>query len=152
MSGATHKPYSVIHGAEVALDSLILSVAGQIPHAIIDHAQTASFSSSSPSGAALHFPCPLKEQEATAAIKALEAGAVAAIADLRSADEPKPRQIDVDLDKVACFLMSAYITTLDGIGKGDVRIKTRIPGRWFMSSCRKTSLIGSFRAYVVLPY
>lgn len=118
-------PYSVVDGANIALDSLLFSVRGQLPDEIAHYAKNIVFSSPSPCGAALQFPCPLKEQEATAAIKALEACLVASIADLRYGVQPRP--IHVDMEKIACFLMSAYLTTIDGLGKGDVRVRERIP-------------------------
>lgn len=126
MNGEPRRPYSVIDGAELALDLLLTSVYGQLPDEIAGYTKDVLFSSTSPYGAALHFPCPLKEQEAAAAIKALEGCTVAAIADLRYGT--KPRAIDVDMEKIACFLMSAYLTTIDGLGKGDVRVRDRIPG------------------------
>lgn len=126
MSRESGRPYSVIDGAEAALKSLIASTYSQLPIEIVINAKNVSFNSPSPSGAALHFPCPLKEQEATAAIKALEACAVAAIAGLRYGAKSRP--IDVDMEKLACFLMSAYLTTIDGLGKVDMRVRERIPG------------------------
>ncbi|KAB5570142.1 CoA-transferase family III [Coniochaeta sp. 2T2.1] len=120
-----HPPYSVIDGANVALDSLLLSIHGHLPDEIVDYAKNVMFTSPAPCGAALQFPCPLREQEATAAIKALEACAVAAIADLRYGAKPRP--IYVEMEKIACFLMSAYLTTIDGLGKGDVRVREKIP-------------------------
>lgn len=128
MSRTTCKPYSVVGGAQQALEALLQSIVGQVPSEIIDNVDNVLFTSSSPSGATLYFPCPLKEQEATAAIKALEACVVASIADLRCSHEPKPRDIDVDMDRVVGFLMSAYTTTLDGLGKSDKEIQKRIPG------------------------
>ncbi|OIW33451.1 CoA-transferase family III [Coniochaeta ligniaria NRRL 30616] len=125
MNYEARRPYSVIDGANVALDSLLLSIHGQLADEIVHYAKDVLFSSPSPCGAALQFPCPLKEQEATAAIKALEACVVAAIADLRYGVKPRP--IHVDIEKIACFLMSAYLTTIDGLGKGDARVRAKIP-------------------------
>jgi hypothetical protein len=127
MNGETRRPYSVVDGAYTALDSLLLSVHGQLPDEIIYYVKNVLFSSPSPYGAALHFPCPLREQEATAAIRALEVCVVAAIADLRYG--VKSRHISVDMEKIACFLMSAYLTTIDGLGKGDIRVREKIPGQ-----------------------
>ncbi len=83
---------------------------------------------SSEEGDSIHFPTPLRAQETVAAIKGLEGCAAAAIAKLRYGDE-KSRRVQVDLDKVSAFLMSAYITTLDGMDKADPEIKGRVPGR-----------------------
>lgn len=126
MDGETHGLYSVVDGADAALNSLFLSVYSQLPDEIIDYAKDVLFSSPSLCGAPLQFPCPLREQEAAAAIKALEACVVAAIADLRYGVKPRP--ICIDMEKIACFLMSAYLTTIDGLGKGDLRVREKIPG------------------------
>lgn len=126
MNGEPRRSYSVIDGADVALEALLQSVHGQLPDGIVNYAKDVLFSSPLPCGAALHFPCPLREQEATAAIKALEACIVAGIADLRYGVKPRP--INVDMEKIACFLMSAYLTTIDGLGKGDARVREKIPG------------------------
>lgn len=81
----------------------------------------------------MFFPCPLKEQDAIAAIKGLEACAAAAIADLRVCGGGRggghvDREIVVDLDKAACFLMSAYLTTIDGKDKANPESKKKIKG------------------------
>jgi hypothetical protein len=125
MNGEPRRPYSVIDGAEAALDSLLASIHGQLPDEIARYAKNVLFSSPSPCGAALQFPCPLREQEATAAVKALEACIVAAMADIRYGVKPRP--IYVDTEKIACFLMSAYLTTIDGLSKGDLRVGEKIP-------------------------
>jgi hypothetical protein len=116
----------MIEGASTALKSLLTSARGEFPEDFLQYVEGVIFTSSNPNDAVLHFPCPLKEQDATAAIKALEACGAAAIADLRFGKEQ--RMISVDIDKTACFLMSAYLTTVDGLGKGDKEVKSRIPG------------------------
>jgi hypothetical protein len=89
--------------------------------------EAVEITATSAQGDAVHFPTPLREQEATAAIKALEACAAAAIAQVRYGAEPGA--VRVDTDKVSAFLMSAYLTTLDGMDKADPRIKDKIPGK-----------------------
>ena len=81
----------------------------------------------------MYFPSPCREQDVIAAIKALEACAAAAIGDLRHGK--KARSIKVDLDKSACFLMSAYLATIDGKRKGE-NTKDLIPGK----TCRFVAL------------
>ena len=120
---------SVSDGAREALRTLTLSSQDHIPEAFRTHIHNVHFTSSLSSRDMVLFPCPLKEQEAVAAIKALEACAAAAIADLRYGKEP--RFIEVDIDKTACFLMSAYISTVDGMDKADPAVKTRLPGMTF---------------------
>ncbi|KAI0166415.1 CoA-transferase family III [Xylariaceae sp. FL1272] len=67
----------------------------------------------------------MRQQEACAALKALEGCAAAAVADLRRKE--RRRKITINLERVTCFLLSAYITTLDGIGKGNPKIGMRLP-------------------------
>jgi hypothetical protein len=76
------------------------------------------------------FPCPLKEQEAVAAIKALEGCMAAAIADLQGGQfgQCQLRTVAVDMDRISCFLMSAYITSLDGMTKVDAGVKGKLIG------------------------
>jgi len=101
---------------------------GELPASVLAFTETVEVTSTSKKGDEVYFPTPLREQEAGAAIKALEACAAAAIAELRYRIES--RRIRVDTDKVSAFLMSAYLTTLDGMGKPDPRVKDRIPGRY----------------------
>lgn len=70
----------------------------------------------------------MKEQEAAAAVRALEGIAAASIADLRYG--ARPRRIDVDVSKVGCYLMSAYMTTIDSMDKGNPETRNRIPGQY----------------------
>jgi hypothetical protein len=94
----------------------------------LNFTQAVEINSTSEKGDAVHIPTPLREQEAVTAIKALEACAAAAITTLRYGTEI--RRIRVDVDKASAFLMSAYLTTLDGMDKTDVRIKEMIPGTY----------------------
>ncbi|KAI0184689.1 CAIB/BAIF family enzyme [Xylaria flabelliformis] len=84
------------------------------------------FDGRSTTGDSVCFPCPLRQQEACAALKALEGCAVAAIADLQRKE--CCRKIIINLEQVTCFLMSAYITTLDGLDKSNPKIRDRLPG------------------------
>ncbi|KAK4137772.1 CoA-transferase family III [Trichocladium antarcticum] len=117
--------YSVARGAQDALERLSQACQAELPQAIISLRQSVEVTSTPGGRNEVHFPTPLKEQDATAAIKALEACAAAAIANIRYGTES--RKIHVDIDKVSTFLLSAYLTTLDGMGKADARIKERIP-------------------------
>jgi len=117
---------SVGEGAREALRALLDSCQDHVPDAFRANIHNVHFTSSSPTREMVLFPCPLKEQEAVAAIKALEACGAAAIADLRYGKTQ--RLIEVDVDKTACFLMSAYLSTVDGMDKSDPVIKGRLPG------------------------
>ncbi|KAK4106771.1 CoA-transferase family III [Parathielavia hyrcaniae] len=117
--------HSVAAGTLDALRKLCEASQGELPDTISAFTKAVEVTPTSGKGDQVCFPTPLREQETTAAIKALEACAAAAIAKLRYGEETK--WIQVDTDKVSAFLMSAYITTLDGISKADPRIKARIP-------------------------
>lgn len=76
----------------------------------------------------VYFPIPFKETETTAALKAIEASVVAEIAALRYGDDLS-RNISINLERVACFMLSSYLATVDGYGKLDPRAKKKIKGR-----------------------
>ncbi|KAI8175551.1 Formyl-CoA:oxalate CoA-transferase [Colletotrichum sp. SAR 10_70] len=115
--------YSVREGAENALAALVSACQQQLPPEFVEHLRNVTFST--PLGDTAFFPCPLKEQDATASIKALEGMAAAAIADLRYGQAS--RDIDVDVARTACFLISAYLTTVDGMDKAHPNVKSKIP-------------------------
>ncbi|KAL2201402.1 CoA-transferase family III domain-containing protein [Corynascus similis CBS 632.67] len=117
--------HSVAAGTREVLEKLCTTLLGELPASVLAFTETVEVTSTSKKGDEVYFPTPLREQEAGAAIKALEACAAAAIAELRYGIES--RRIRVDTDKVSAFLMSAYLTTLDGMGKPDPRVKDRIP-------------------------
>lgn len=127
--------YSVAQEARSTLTALASACRSQLPVPVA--ARLASLEESSDCGVTFTpsadndevcFPCPLKEQECGAALKALEGCVAAAITDLRSGNNQPTRKVEIDIGKLTCFLMSAYLTTLDGMGKGDTEIKSRIPG------------------------
>jgi hypothetical protein len=120
-------PFSARDSTYAALNSLYTTCRRLIPPEVANHIQNVVFTNSTTHGADdVYFPCPLKELEAAAAIKALEACVAASISDVRYG--ARPRVIEVDMAKTACFLMSAYMTTIDGKDKGDPDVKSRIPG------------------------
>ncbi|KAK3296090.1 CoA-transferase family III domain-containing protein [Chaetomium fimeti] len=117
--------HSIAAGTQSALQKLCATSLDELPEAVLAFTETVDVTSTPEKGDEVYFPTPLREQEATAAIKALESCAAAAIAKVRYGTESK--KIQVDADKVSAFLMSAYLTTLDGMNKPDPRIKDRIP-------------------------
>jgi len=120
------KHYSVVCGAKQALKDLRSFAGDQIPPEVESHLGRVSISTCS-DGHKIYFPCPFKENEAAAALKAVEAAAVAAIADLRYGAQK--RQIEIDLEKTAAFLFSAYIATIGGLGKSDPGVKSKLKGK-----------------------
>ncbi len=96
----------------------------QLPEEINQHLGKVAFFAAQEKSDRVHFPSSLREQDAMLAIKALEAGAIAMIADLQDDQDGTKRRgagrkITVDIDKTTCFLMSAYLVTVDGMGKGN---------------------------------
>ena len=122
-----HKPYSVVSGASAALEDFVTKCGTEIPEGALENASDVNYYSSTDKGDVVLFPCPLKEQEAVAAIKGLESRMASAIAELRF--EKAAGDIHVDVMKVACFMASAYITTVDGLTKADENVKDKLPGK-----------------------
>ncbi|KAK2026788.1 CoA-transferase family III [Colletotrichum zoysiae] len=116
--------YSVKEGSENALAALIAVCQQQLPPEFVEHWRGVAFTA--PLGDIPFFPCPLKEQEATASIKALEGMAAAALSDLRHGPQSQ-RHIEVDVARTACFLMSAYLATVDGMDKAHPNVKSKVP-------------------------
>ena len=122
-----HKPYSVVEGASVALKDLVAKCGTEIPEEALGYVRDVNYYSSTEDGDVVLFPCPLKEQEAVAAIKGLESRMASAIAELRF--EKAAGDIHVDVMKVACFMASAYITTVDDLTKADANVKDTLPSK-----------------------
>ena len=74
----------------------------------------------------ISLPCPFKETEAISALKATEAGAVAALTDLRHG--PEKESIMIGFKRAATSLFAAYTSTIDGMGKGDSNVKSKLIG------------------------
>lgn len=117
--------YSLEAGTKAALQSLLHRANRQIPAEIKSHADDVIFSSLAENK--IFIPCPLKETEAASALKAVEAGAVAAIADIRYGKRKK--KIEVDLERAPCFLFAAYLTTIDGMDKRHPKVMSKLKDR-----------------------
>ncbi|KAJ3559015.1 hypothetical protein NPX13_g9601 [Xylaria arbuscula] len=120
-----HVSYSVQANARRALETLVEKSQSQIPVEFSHHVADVIFTSQSATGDSVCLPCPLRQQEACAGLRGLEGCAVAAIANLQRRE--CRRKITIDLERVTCFLMSAYITTLDGLDKSNPKISHRLP-------------------------
>jgi hypothetical protein len=129
-------PYSMASGARQALKDLRSLVGDQLSPEVNFHLDKVLFSTCS-DGHKIYFPCPFKENEAAASLKAVEAAVVAAIADLRYGAQR--RKIDVNLEKTAAFLFSTYVATIGGLGKGDPGVKSKLKGTQTPSSTVKCS-------------
>jgi len=117
--------YSLKNGAAIALESLLQVSCYEIPSEFSSLIKKVNFCSND-GEERISLPCPFKETEAVSALKAVEAGAVAAFTDLRYGH--KDRMITIDLERAATFLFAAYISTVDGMGKGDPKVKSKLIG------------------------
>ncbi|KAI1335515.1 CoA-transferase family III [Xylariaceae sp. FL0016] len=95
--------YSVGQEASNALLSLYHFFVTQLPAQFLHYMQDAVFEDTSTTETDLCLPCPLRQQEAYI-------------------QKESRRSVEMKLDRVACFLISAYITNLDGLDKCDPKI------------------------------
>ncbi|KAI1492158.1 CoA-transferase family III [Biscogniauxia mediterranea] len=120
-------PYTVSQGAHTALEALIQSSKSELPAEFLHYVQDIIFAKPSLTADTVCLPCPLLQQETCAALKALEGCATAAIANLRYSKHEGRRDIVVNLERVTCFLMSAYVITIDGLDKCNPKTRMRLP-------------------------
>ncbi|GME28013.1 CoA-transferase family III [Neofusicoccum parvum] len=119
-NGHSDAAYSMEAETRKSLDSLLQLAKTQIPaecRTIIEKTTFTTANTGSP-----YFPCPFKETETTSALKAVEAGMAAAIADLVYGE--KERKVTVDLDRASSFLFSAYLSTVGGMNKAHPKVKS----------------------------
>jgi hypothetical protein len=116
--------YSVTQETQKALDALLRAAGDQIPPELIPKIQHVKFTNAH--AGIPDFPVPLKENEATGALKAVEAGIALAIADLASGQEK--RAATVNLERASCFLFSTYLATIGGFDKGNTKSKALLKG------------------------
>src|SRR4051812_27653581 len=88
--------YTLLEGTRSALQHLLARAKGQFPEECLQHIARVGFSTANDSGTP-YFPSPLKQTEAISAIKVVEAGVAAAIADISLG--AKERSINVDLER-----------------------------------------------------
>lgn len=120
------EPYSLQKGIHSALRDLLGTADGVVPEEVRTHLRDVSFESEGHADD-IALPCPLKETEAVTALKAVEASTVAAISDLRFGMDK--RDIKIDIERATCFLFAAYLSTVDGMAKGDPNVKSKLKGR-----------------------
>lgn len=119
-------PYSLQSGIDSALRDLLQAADGLVTPEVRNHLQDVSFDSSG-YGDDIGLPCPLKETEAVTVLKAVEASTVAALTDLRFGIDK--RNIRISIERATCFLFAAYLSTVDGMGKGDPNINSKLKGQ-----------------------
>ncbi|KAF2001769.1 CoA-transferase family III [Amniculicola lignicola CBS 123094] len=118
--GGTPNIYTLLHGTRKALGRLLSQADGQLPKECLPHIAKTTFLTANTGSP--YFPSPLKQTEAISALKAVEAGIAAAIADLETA--PRARKVEVDLERASAFLFSTYLATLGGMDKGHPNVRS----------------------------
>ncbi|KAJ8110200.1 hypothetical protein OPT61_g6892 [Boeremia exigua] len=111
--------YSLLEGTKTALEQVLLKAKDNLPREALPHISRIHFSTANTGSP--YFPSPLKQTEAITALKAVEAGVAAAIADLK--DGSTTRSIDVDLERATAFLFSTYLATVGGMDKAHPKVK-----------------------------
>lgn len=69
------------------------------------------------------LPCPFRQLEAAAALKAIEAAVANAIGKERFGYE---QDVSIDLQHATLFLFCTYLATVDGMGKQDPKVKAKL--------------------------
>ena len=115
---------TAIQRTHIALEHLLAKSNGQIPEECLPHISNVRFLTASLGSP--YFPSPLKQTEAISALKAVEAGVAATIADL--AYGIPEGNVNVDMERASSFLFSTYLATLDGMDKFDAGVKPLLPG------------------------
>ncbi|KAF2476916.1 alpha-methylacyl-CoA racemase [Lindgomyces ingoldianus] len=119
-NGATPHISPLLEGTQAALKHLLARSNGQLPEECLPHIANVDFQTANTGSP--YFPSPLKQTEAISALKAVEAGVAAAIADLSVGG--KERNITVDLERASAFLFSTYLATVGGMDKAHPKVKT----------------------------
>lgn len=120
MNGGTDARYCILEETRKVLKELLCLARGQIPQECLPLINQVDFKTSNTGTP--YFPVPLRESEALTALKAVEAGVAASIADLIYGE--KRRRIVVDIERATCFLFSAYLCTVCGMQKGEPKVKS----------------------------
>ena len=125
---------TLLDGTHAALKHLLERVRAQLPEECLPHVARTHFSTKNTGSP--YFPSPLKQTEAISALKAVEAGVAASIADLTTTPIPD-RNIEVDLERASAFLFSTYLATVGGMDKAHPKVKKYLKGKTSLDmSCR----------------
>src|SRR5579862_1427302 len=113
--------FSTLESTQNAFKVLIDDISLNIPNEAKCLVQRTTFTNvSSPI-----IPCPFRQLEAAAALKAVEAAVANAIGEKRFGFA---QDVTIDLQHAMLFLFMAYIATVDGFGKQDNEVKKKLKG------------------------
>jgi hypothetical protein len=124
-NGTKPQSNTLLDGTRTALDHLLARAKGQLPAECLPHIAKVKFSTAN-SGSP-YYPSPLKQTEAISALKAVEAGVAALIADLQ--DGASERSIQIDMERASAFLFSTYLATVGGMDKAHPKVKKFLKGK-----------------------
>jgi hypothetical protein len=121
--------YSTLESTKKAIQSLVEDPLLCIPSQVKSLLSRTTFTNDS----APILPCPFKQLEAAAALKAVEAATANAIGEIRFGEV---QDVTIDLQHATLFLLMAYLATVDGFGKQDKGVKAKLKGisygKWLM--------------------
>ncbi|KAF2020610.1 CoA-transferase family III [Aaosphaeria arxii CBS 175.79] len=109
---------TLLSGTRTALEHLLGRAEGYIPDEALQHISNVHFATANTGSP--YYPSPLKQTEAISALKAVEGGIAAMIANL---SESSHRSINVDLERASAFLFSTYLATIAGMDKANPNSK-----------------------------
>ena len=110
-------PYSTLDSTWKAIQTLLDE--GNLPSEITSLVSRTTFTNESTP----ILPCPFRQLEAAAALKAIEAAVANAIGKIRFGYE---QDVTIDLQHATLFLFSAYLTTVDGMEKQDPGVRAKL--------------------------
>jgi|SRR5579859_3902546 len=113
--------FSTLESTERAIDVLLEDALLPIPREVKALVRRSKFVN--PSSPIL--PCPFRQLEAAAALKAVEGGVANAIGKARYGFE---QEVTIDLQHATLFLLMAYLASVDGLGKQDKGVRAKLKG------------------------
>lgn len=119
-NGNSSVSYSMVDETHAALEKLTSLASSQLPPECLELIRNVAFTTQNTGTP--YFPCPLKETEAAAALKAVEASVAAAIANHAYGEQS--RKAVIDLERASSFMFSTYLCTLDGMNKQHPKVKS----------------------------
>lgn len=115
--------FSVLNSTQEALQTLVTDPSLPIPPEVRALLSKTTFTNQSDP----ILPCPFRQLEAAAALKAVEAAVANAIGKVRFGLD---QSVTIDLQHATLFLLMAYIATVDGLGKQDHAVKVKLKGMY----------------------
>jgi len=110
-------PYSTLESTWKAIQTLLDETS--LPSDITSLVSRTTFTNESPP----ILPCPFRQLEAAAALKAIEAAVANTLGKLRYGYE---QDVTIDLQHATLFLFSTYLATVDGMGKQHPGIRAKL--------------------------